>query len=536
MCQSHSNSRELRGARALVLLFSLAIALIATGFVSAQTLWTVPGDFPTIQSAIEAATTGDTIEVSGGLYLENLSIVSKDLTIQAVDGPGSTIISGALATLGPSLRSVVNFEDVTGACRLEGFSLEGGQGGPSGGGGIVGVNASPTLVDLIVRGNTTINNQPGAGTRIISGNGPLEVVDCIFENNDGGNGTLSIEGTDEVLVRGSEFRNNVVDFGGGGGVRLSDCSDAEIRSCQFETGDVFLGGGGASVENSTAMFRDCTFFSNGASGFGGAMLLVSSTTAVLDCRFENNAAGSGGAIAVDVGTLTIQRSIFTGNVADGSGGAIVTTLNLDTCTIQNCTFSQNEAAQSGGSLDANFESTFTLENSIFWDEGIDPIVGPGVVNASYCDIEGGYPGLGNIDEDPQFVDPAARNFALLRSSPCIDAGNPASAPDPDGSPADMGATPPPNDFLRGDSNGDGGFDISDALFTLASIFIPFSPPPACPDAADVNDDGGVDVSDAIYTLSGLFVPDSPSPPPPFPDCGQDLEPDALTCPDGSTGC
>jgi hypothetical protein len=47
-------------------------------------------------------------------------------------------------------------------------------------------------------------------------------------------------------------------------------------------------------------------------------------------------------------------------------------------------------------------------------------------------------GVGNILEDPKFVEPMIMNFELKGTSPCIDAGNPSSPPDPDGSPADMG--------------------------------------------------------------------------------------------------
>ena len=54
-------------------------------------------------------------------------------------------------------------------------------------------------------------------------------------------------------------------------------------------------------------------------------------------------------------------------------------------------------------------------------------------NGDPCDI------YYNIFLDPLFVDPNAGNFNLQAGSPCIDAGNPASPPDPDGTVADIGA-------------------------------------------------------------------------------------------------
>lgn len=44
-----------------------------------------------------------------------------------------------------------------------------------------------------------------------------------------------------------------------------------------------------------------------------------------------------------------------------------------------------------------------------------------------------------ITEDPMFVEPAFDDFNLVWGSPCIDAGDPASPPDPDGTVVDMGA-------------------------------------------------------------------------------------------------
>jgi len=47
---------------------------------------------------------------------------------------------------------------------------------------------------------------------------------------------------------------------------------------------------------------------------------------------------------------------------------------------------------------------------------------------SYCDIQSGYAGQGNIDADPLFVDPDEDNYRLTAASPCIDAGNNTAVP------------------------------------------------------------------------------------------------------------
>lgn len=93
-----------------------------------------------------------------------------------------------------------------------------------------------------------------------------------------------------------------------------------------------------------------------------------------------------------------------------------------------------------------------------------------------------------------------------------------------------GTVTPTDTFRRGDTNNDGGFDISDVVFALGALFVPGSPTLPCADAGDGNDDGGFDVSDAVYMLSALFVPGSPPPPDPGPTtCGDDPTMDSLDC-------
>ncbi|MFC1704536.1 right-handed parallel beta-helix repeat-containing protein [Candidatus Omnitrophota bacterium] len=55
----------------------------------------------------------------------------------------------------------------------------------------------------------------------------------------------------------------------------------------------------------------------------------------------------------------------------------------------------------------------------------------------YCNIDDDQE-EGGVFEDPQFVDPANGNYRLKRNSPCINAGDPDSPRDPDGTIADIG--------------------------------------------------------------------------------------------------
>jgi hypothetical protein len=60
-------------------------------------------------------------------------------------------------------------------------------------------------------------------------------------------------------------------------------------------------------------------------------------------------------------------------------------------------------------------------------------------DVAWSNVQGGLFGPGNIDAAPLFVDAPNGNFDLQPGSPCMDAGDPSSEVDPDGTRADMGA-------------------------------------------------------------------------------------------------
>ena len=83
-------------------------------------------------------------------------------------------------------------------------------------------------------------------------------------------------------------------------------------------------------------------------------------------------------------------------------------------------------------------------------------------------------------------------------------------------------------FLRGDTNSDGAFDISDAIGILNFIFGGGNGEPTCLDSLDENDDGQISIADAIYHFSTLFSGGVP-PAAPWDSCGLDPTEDDLDC-------
>lgn len=84
----------------------------------------------------------------------------------------------------------------------------------------------------------------------------------------------------------------------------------------------------------------------------------------------------------------------------------------------------------------------------------------------------------------------------------------------------------PQPFERGDGNGDGSLDISDAIFVLEYLFAQGSA--GCVDAMDLDDNGAVGLADAIYELAYLFQ-DGADPAAPLGACGNDTTADSLGC-------
>jgi hypothetical protein len=72
-------------------------------------------------------------------------------------------------------------------------------------------------------------------------------------------------------------------------------------------------------------------------------------------------------------------------------------------------------------------------------------------------------------------------------------------------------------FIRGELNGDGAVNLSDAIYLLNHLFRS-GPPPGCLEAADVDRDHALTLSDGVDIILRLFSRYL-APAPPYPDCG-----------------
>jgi parallel beta-helix repeat protein/predicted outer membrane repeat protein len=201
----------------------------------------------------------------------------------------------------------------------------------------------------------------------------------------------------------------------------------------------------------------CTFIGNTAAVNGGGLYNHGiASTSYTHCTIIGNSAGNdGGGIYNQVNHATFTNCVIAGNTASVNGGGVC---NYDRCgtTFTNCTFSGNSATfGSGGGMYNDIgagPSNPRVTNCILWGDFPDEIANDDCnPNVNYSDVEGGWPGDTNIDEDPLFISLHGFDYLLDVGSPCIDMGNPLYEdgisdwhprwPEwyPNGSRADMGA-------------------------------------------------------------------------------------------------
>ncbi|MBC8277008.1 MAG: SUMF1/EgtB/PvdO family nonheme iron enzyme [FCB group bacterium] len=261
-----------------------------------------------------------------------------------------------------------------------------------------------------------------------------------------------------------------------GGVNIT------ISHCKIE-GNTGSWGGGIYLSYADVTISECEITGNSVTSCGGGIYATHSNPQISDCIVSDNhcdGAGSGyggGGICFNHSSSgTLEHSLISDNTSGHHGGGIACS-DVSDAQIINCTVVDNSAELSGGGIEIYSANPDISNNIIAGNTGncgihFDNAPSTSLVNCDFNDNEdgdftGNVPvGLGelvmtnfngdscdvfsNIFLDPLFVDTTGEDFNLTAFSPCIDAGNPASPLDPDGTVADIGAyyydqsqTPPP---------------------------------------------------------------------------------------------
>jgi len=441
-------NRLLRICFLLSLLICIRIpVLAATLYVDVNSTNPIPpyADWPsaaqTIQDAVDAATKGDLVLVTNGVYqtggraiygaLTNRVAVNKPLTVLSVNGPSVTQIRGYVEWYSDrGIRCVY----MTNGAVICGFTLTNGSGRLHGasspevdGGGLWCESLSATVSNCVITGNGTWGEGGGtySGTlrnctvagNLAGGDGGgaynADLGNCAVSNNiawsTGGGASYS-------LLNGCSLFGNVSDGAGGAAAYCS------LSNCTLTSNSAPVGGGA-----SASTLTWCVISSNSATffgGFGGGVYQAALTNCILT---GNYASQGGGAYGGDLESCTMSSNIVAsfGGGAFGStlsacalignratngypeaegGGAYQTALNNCTllgnyarqgggaanCGLTNCSLSTN-SAEYGGGTSGGFLDTCTLTtNSAFMGGGA---VGGTLVNSvltgNYASYYGG---------------------------------------------------------------------------------------------------------------------------------------------------
>ena len=322
--------------------------------------------------------------------------------------------------------------------------------------------------DLILATNRKITSDDGDGNGWEDAQ-PDSAL-CIISNI-GMSRIFTIQGssvTTSTRIRGFKIQNGLAanDYPSiytyyGGGILICDGADPVIERCWI-----------TNNRGTTA---------GGAMGNGGGIACYGAGTSpiIQYCRITNNIAApnyngtgyGGGIYCYCSGTVTIRYNIICSNTAKsnygswGYGGGISSYCTV--CTIINNTFYSNASINvlAGSGFGSGIYSvnpapyTTTIKNNIFSNHNIEYsdkraiyVFSPVTVNYNcfYNNTNGNYnvTSLNELTSDPLFVDAANDDFHLswtnfpipdASKSPCIDAGDPASPLDPDGTRNDIGA-------------------------------------------------------------------------------------------------
>ncbi len=175
------------------------LALAVTPLAQEGSVLQVPGEYPTIQAAVEAASPGDQIRVAAGVYNERVSITTSGLRLQAsngvvIDGTGLDGTSPGVSISGAENAPLVGVE-------LAGFEI---RNFPQ---GIVVVQA----VELSIHRND-IHHNAGVGVELLTVRLSKVSQNAVYSN--GGHGLYLRLGSAHNTVRANRFNENGVSVAG----------------------------------------------------------------------------------------------------------------------------------------------------------------------------------------------------------------------------------------------------------------------------------------------------------------------------------
>ena len=220
------------------------------------------GDYPTIQAAIDAATTGIIIELEDGVYTgtgnSDLDYAGKAITVRSLSGDPTLCV---IDCVGPVHR---------------GFYFH------------LGESPASVVENITIRNGNVTGFGDGGGIYCDDISSPT-IRGCIFESNQADlGGGLWIGAFCSPVITDCRFLNNTAAVGYGGGVAGHP---PVLTNCHFESNHADFAGGGAGLDYhpSGNTVSSCTFVENSAQyGAGIALLSMADVSSIENCTLVGN--------------------------------------------------------------------------------------------------------------------------------------------------------------------------------------------------------------------------------------------------------
>ncbi len=360
--------------------------------------------YGSLAQALAAAQANDVLHLSTGAFNESVAIMSNCITIAggfAMDcrtllGDG-THITHARCAAATVTWSHVSF------CGATNTGL------------VIDQQALVSCAWVQACGNT---GDYGGGVRVSDDGTRAQFAHCVFSQNVAqvmGGGALVTDDADAVFDTCVIARNRAADCGGGLAAYWAHCRVGATLTDPVATPPNHIvdnhapagDGGGAYFDGSGyRMALANTLLAGNCATAGGAVSAIAGMTLpCVNCVMVSNAAARGAGICV-LGFAHLQGIHCT--IADNSGDGIAVTGNdhPGQVTLTNCIVWQNIITNYSLADDAH------------------------VVHVAYSDVQGGWPGAGNLDLAPEFAGGPPQQYALRADSPCTNRGVavPAVAP------------------------------------------------------------------------------------------------------------
>ncbi len=384
----------------------LAVALLAAPFVRAAEAVTVPGDYPTIQAAIDAVVNGSlpdgtTITVLAGVYNEAVTIAStgRSFTLRGAAGAGSTIVDAS----GRNKAALTVFR-ASGQVIIRGLTFRHGAVGALGGGGFLIQESSPSLIDTVFELNSADH---GGGGLLATSNATF--TGCVIRNNTAtrsGGGIYMTFGSRPVFTATDIVSNQAgvgppgtSNSGVGGGIDSRNSSPTfrgsrvSANTAKFAGGGIYHGGEhGSPYGTATLLMEDSEVADNLATPLtpgdnpaegGGIHIEDNSVGTLTRTRVLRNRANTGGGLNAYRARYDLVDSLVDGNQAlarsDGGipggigGGITASSTNVGEVrpsSVVNLTGTlvRNNVGITGGGIvvtgDVNLPATLTLTLSV----------------------------------------------------------------------------------------------------------------------------------------------------------------------------